>query len=296
MSVTSRSPTSRVSTNSKPGTYQRTMRRRSARRLYAVSLAAAAVPMAMHVQDARANITGFGDANWTFNNTATLIDPSTLELTQPVNSLANTAFNSVLQDITNFTASFTYMGTAGADLGGGGAADGIAFIVQNDTNGVGAVGGGGGALGYSGITNSAAFEINIYSPNNRGIANHSNGATGGYITVPGVDLLAAPVNVTIQYNGAYAKETITQGTNSAVFYGLSDLQTSVGGTSALVGFSGGTGGENAEQQVTNFSFVNGTNTAVTIGPDYHWYNADSRWTHHVALDSDTGHPRGIAST
>ena len=55
------------------------------------------------------------------------------------------------------------------------------------------------------MTNSAAFEINIYSPNNRGIANHTNGDTGGYLTVPGIDFLGGPVNVTIQYNGAYAK-------------------------------------------------------------------------------------------
>ena len=66
-------------------------------------------------------------------------------------------------------------------------ADGAAVIFQNDPRGATALGGGGGALGYSGITPSAAYQINVYAPNTIGTGVNINGATGGYTTT-------APVN------------------------------------------------------------------------------------------------------
>src|SRR5438874_1263676 len=78
-----------------------------------------------------------------------------------------------------------------------GFADGIAFILQNDARGTNTLGGGGGSLGYSGVTPSAAFEINVYTPQTRGFSNQINGATGGYSSPPGINFTNS-INVTLQ--------------------------------------------------------------------------------------------------
>lgn len=49
------------------------------------------------------------------------------------------------------------------DTGGGGGADGLAFVIQDAAAGVGAQGGGGCAIGYGGIERSLAIEIDTYA-------------------------------------------------------------------------------------------------------------------------------------
>ena len=48
-------------------------------------------------------------------------------------------------------------------------ADGLTVGFQNDPNGLAALGGGGGALGWQGSQNAAAMAINIYPPNTQGV-------------------------------------------------------------------------------------------------------------------------------
>jgi autotransporter-associated beta strand protein len=155
-----------------------------------------------------------------------------------------------------FTASFKY-----SDVTGGGA-DGTAFVLQNLS--ATAVGGGGGGLGYSGITPSLAFQINIYGPNNPGITVKTNGtagpppydATGNIntsVSGPGNEIL-----VTLSYDGANAYTvTLTQGSNTFTKtynpFTSGNLTSNVG-TNIWVGFTGGTGGAQAQQNVSNFTF------------------------------------------
>src|SRR5256885_7648015 len=133
--------------------------RSGGKRFCAVALAAAAVPVATQLK-ARADISGFGDgSNWTVNSNGifspTFNSPSDLTITDPQNGEATSVFFNDLQRDNNFTAKFHYNFLNGS----GNPADGVAFVVQNSAAGSNALGGGGGNLGYAGITNSAAFEI-----------------------------------------------------------------------------------------------------------------------------------------
>ena len=71
--------------------------------------------------------------------------------------------NAGRQDIVTFSTTFTYNLTSN----GSGPADGVTFLIQNDSRGLTALGAGGGALGYTGITPSLALGINVYSGNAR---------------------------------------------------------------------------------------------------------------------------------
>jgi len=67
----------------------------------------------------------------------------------------------------------TYTATGGWDFG----PTAPAVIFKNDPRGATALGGGGGGLGYSGITPSAAYQINVYPPNTVGTSTNVNGGT-----------------------------------------------------------------------------------------------------------------------
>src|ERR1019366_5320398 len=96
--------------------------------------------------------------NWTLQGTGTTpnISADVLTLTDNNANEAASAFYDIAQYVEGFNASFTYT------PGGTEAADGITFCVQNAAAGPAALGGGGGNLGYFGITKSQAFELNIY--------------------------------------------------------------------------------------------------------------------------------------
>jgi hypothetical protein len=250
---------------------------RQRKRFYRITLAAAAIPVCAQVEKAWADISGFGDGSqWGFNGNAVLISPTDLQLTDAVNGQTSSAWFNTVQRIDNFTAQFHYNFFNGS----GTPADGVTFAVQNAAAGTSALGGGGGGLGYSGIDTSAAFEINIYAPNGKGTAFQTGGATGGYIPAGAIDFLSTNgVNVILQYNGSFLKETLSQGTNTYSNNLAVDIVTAAGATNAIVGFTGATGGENSNQHVTNFSFVAGTNTAGPgPGADYHWVSLNENWT------------------
>jgi Bacterial lectin len=201
------------------------------------------------------NVSGPGDAT------------DVLQLTTATNGLATSYWYATPQDITNWVANFTY-----TDVSTGGA-DGITFTMQNQ--GTGALGGGGGALGYVGITNAAGDAFNIYGGNSgSGSQFNPTISAGGVPLTPTkstVNIASGhPMNVTLSYNQAdhAVVETITDSTTSAsqtrVFRNV-DLPTLVGGSNtALIGFTGATGGVNANQNVRNFTFTNGSAPAAPV--------------------------------
>jgi autotransporter-associated beta strand protein len=221
------------------------------------------------------NVTGFGGngTGWTLNSTAGNptgvpgIASDLLTITTNANGEASSVWNNTKVPVSqNFTVKYTYQATNGS----GNPADGVTFTLQNDTRGTAAVGGGGGALGYVGVTPSGAFAINIYNPNTRGIAVTAGGAQppAPYLTVGSVNLLnpttpssgGNPIDVTLVYDAGAATltaslaEETTTNTFTQVFTGI-NLATVTGGTTAFMGFTGATGGENATQQISNFSFT-----------------------------------------
>jgi fibronectin-binding autotransporter adhesin len=220
------------------------------------------------------SITGFGGTgtNWTVNSNAgafstnAAIAADVLTLTEKSNGLGRSAFLNTPQNIANgFTTSFVYQEAAG-----NGRADGVTFTIQNDPNGVNALGDAGGNLGYGtgngnpGIQNSAALEFNIYggAAGGVGTALGVNGIIPGNSTTGGVNIGSGdPIKVTLSYaaGGSSITETLFDQTTLQQFttsFALpSTLSGVVGGSNtALIGFTGATGGENALQTISQFAY------------------------------------------
>jgi hypothetical protein len=198
---------------------------------------------------AQAQIAGF--STFTLNGGATATS-SVLTVTDNGGSEARSAFFNTKQSVTAFNVNFVY--TASGDK----AADGAAFVLQNSGSGASALGAAGGSLGYSGITPSAAFELNLYGPNTTGAAFKTNGSTGGYAATGTVNIASGdPIAVVLSYNGSVLSATLTDQTTSATYSTayVTNLASVLGSSTAFVGFTGGTGGSAATQTISNFTFV-----------------------------------------
>ncbi len=202
-------------------------------------------------------------------------------------------FNDTPQMTSAWTASFVYQAT---DPQGLCFCDGTAFIIQNAPAGVLAqplsqlIG---GYFGYLGIPNSLAIEL---SPDSSGI-NPGGPGTGLYFgSTPQFShplLQAAPVLlnsqdpilVNVSYNGQLS-EQLTDTINGNVFsvnYGLVDLPSILGSSTAYVGFSGAFGLGDSTQTVSDFSFCDdgtcnpptypNTGVAPTPTPEPNFYGA-----------------------
>ena len=197
---------------------------------------------------------------WTTNQSGTFttaeIGQGLLTLTDGANNEARSFFCNTPQGVGGFGASFTYQ------AGGNKGADGIAFILQRDPRGATALGAGGGNLGVSGISPSFELEFNIYSGSGDGLGygvfvngNIGPNASPGNINLGG----GHPIGVTLFYDGqATLSLTFTDTVASAFFrtnLNVGSVTNTVGGGTAFVGFSGGTGGANSIQTVTNFTFI-----------------------------------------
>ena len=220
------------------------------------------------VEDAISVVNGATSLNtngqfWTVNGGAA-IDSDVLTLTDGLNNEARSSFYNAPLYIGAFVASFTYQATVGS----GALADGAAFILQNDPHGPTALGGTGGDLGVSGIEPSAEFDFNLYSgqitstapPLTVGTAFHVNGANNfRYTTTSPVNLASGhPINVVVNYANGVAQLTLTDTTASTTFttnLNVGNLPSLLGSDTAYVGFSGATGGYNANQSVSNFWFA-----------------------------------------
>jgi hypothetical protein len=141
-------------------------------------------------------------------------------------------------------------------------ADGMTFTIQGSS--VWALGSGGGGLGYQGIPSSVAVKFDLY--NNAGEGTDSTGLyTGGAApTVPSIDLSSTGINLHsgdtmhahMVYDGTNLTmtltDTVTNATVTEVF--AVNIPSMVGGTTAYIGFTGGTGGFSATQNVLSWTY------------------------------------------
>ncbi|MBN2474266.1 MAG: PEP-CTERM sorting domain-containing protein [Pirellulales bacterium] len=207
------------------------------------------------------DITGFGDgSSFQLNRAASTppeipaITAGTLQLTSAINDQAASAFYTTPQDVTAFTYEFDYQM---AGFSGGQPADGMVMVFHNSPSAEFAIGGAGGGIGYSGITPSTGLVFNIYEPNVRGYGLLSNGTvTTPFQATGNLDLASTNViHNTVRYDGTTlrvdSQDTVTGATSSASW--AVDIQGQVGGSTAYVGFTGATGGENADQFISNFT-------------------------------------------
>jgi hypothetical protein len=196
---------------------------------------------------------------WTLNaqaNGAPILTNGILRITENLGSESRQAWYNTKVDVSRFLVQFTYTDVTGGTAG----ADGITFMIQGV--GTGAMGGGGGSLGASGITPSVDLALNIYhgtTPPGPAIGwNLNGGSATPTATAPLVlDNGSHPIKVVIYYDGTTAKAWLTDataGTAAPVISTVANIPAAVGNP-AYVGFTGATGGAQAAQEISNFSFA-----------------------------------------
>jgi len=207
---------------------------------------------------------GFNGSGWTFNGSATVAN-DVVTLTPAQNDQRGSLFfnTAIPTNLAGFQVHFTYKATGPLNN----SADGITLILQNDPRGLSALGDAGGALGYAGgaaVTNSAGLALNIYPGNAQNGPKGIAACAGGYINFPYTDVAPVtldsgnPIDVNLTYDGntvtAVLAEQGTANTRTLSFF-VGSLPSLITGNAAYLGFTGSTGGVNARQDVSNFSFT-----------------------------------------
>jgi Legume lectin domain/Chitobiase/beta-hexosaminidase C-terminal domain/Fn3 associated len=201
-------------------------------------------------------------------NGATKVNSNNLELTDGGSYEAGSAFWTTPVNIQAFTTNFTFQLSSAV-------ADGFTFTIQDA--GTTALGNLGGGLGYGvnpnsgttgGIANSVAVKFDIYSNSGEGSDSTGVFTDGAAPTNPAVNLTSSGVvlssgdtiSAQLVYNGTTLTlnltDTVTNKTFSQAF--TINIPTTVGASTAYVGFTGGTGGSTAIQNIKTWTFTSGT--------------------------------------
>jgi hypothetical protein len=188
------------------------------------------------------------------NGSATLAG-SAIELTNGGTNEAGSAFFTTPVNVQSFNTDFDFQLTNAK-------ADGFTFTIQNA--GPTALGSLGGSLGYQHITKSVAVKFDLYSNAGEGADSTGIYTDGAIPTLPGIDLTDTGINLhsgdmmhaNLVYDGEALTLTITDLVTSATWsYPFTiDIPDTVGGSTAYVGFTGGSGGLTATQQILNWTF------------------------------------------
>ena len=203
----------------------------------------------------------------TLNGSAVNSDDSRLQLTTGATFQAGSAFSNAPVNVQSFVSDFTFQLSGSAPL-----ADGITFTIQ--ATGPTALGPSGGGLGYGpatpnvtvgGIPHSIAVKFDVY--NNAGEGYDSTGiyVNGASPSTPAVNLTGSGIvlgsgdtlSAHVVYDGTYLYLTIKNPVNGGVYVGrfAINIPTTLGATSAYVGFTGGTGGLAASQKILTWTFT-----------------------------------------
>ncbi len=235
---------------------------------------------------AQAQIDGFHDGvGFTVNHTSNIVPVVSnlvFQATDDGIGEALSIYYNTKQDITNWTADFTYRTVHGSG------SDGFTFNLQNQ--GLTALGNDGAGLGYgdngngslqTGITPSAAIVFNIVPSHGIGTNFATDGADpliNGYLPTGNVDISSGdPIAVHLVYDGATLRETLTDTVTNAVFQTSyqTNLVSVLGGSTAYVGFTGATGGGVSVQQISDFEFTPGIVTE-TLSSYLLWNNVNGQ--------------------
>ena len=202
-----------------------------------------------------------------------------LRLTNDLNQSSSAfLFNSVsLSNLASFSAAFEFQITDPqgiSDVDGQGA-DGIAFLVQSNSNSVGGLG---GRIGYGDIDNSLAIEFDTWGNNwwDYNDGNHVGINLNGIMV--SIDKIAinerlnnaAVWSAWIDYNGIQdlLEVRLSQGTSRPINPILSafaiDLVSILGTTDAYIGFTSGTGSAGGDHDILSFVFDDDYNPITTI--------------------------------
>ena len=206
---------------------------------------------------------GFPNASGLQLNGSAKVTGGSLEVTDGKTGEGNSVFWTTPVNIQNFTTNFSFQLLSAQ-------ADGFTFVMQNA--GPTVVGASGGSLGYGtgsgGIQNSVAIKFDIF--NNDGEGTDSTGIylDGANPTLPAVDLTSSGIVLSsgdtiaaqLSYDGTTLTlnltDMVTGDTFSHAF--TVDIPGTVGANTAYAGFTGGTGGLAAIQNINTWSFAAGS--------------------------------------
>jgi hypothetical protein len=206
--------------------------------------------------------TGFTAGAVVMNGNAQL-NGSVLQLTDGNQFEASSAWYATRVNVQNFVTDFTFQVTPGTT------ADGFTFALQ--ANSTAALGVAGGPLGYGldssnstgGIPNSVAVKFDLYDNFGEGIDSTGLYVNGASPTIPFVDMTGSGIDlhsgdlfdVHMTYGGGSLAMTITDTVTNAVFTHTwtIDIPTTIGATTAYAGFTGGTGGVTATQNILTWT-------------------------------------------
>lgn len=210
---------------------------------------------------------GFTASGLQLNGGAT-INGNRLQLTDGGNSEARSAFYTSPVNIQRFTTEFDFQLTwAGAD--------GFTFTIQgNDPTALGSLGGG---LGYGpepnyhisyterSIPRSVAVKFDLFDNSGEGANTTGLFLNGATPTKPAIDLSTAGINLhsgdtyraRLVYDGSILGLTLTDLNDPTKTFSTNftvDIPAQVGGSTAYVGFTAGTGANSAIQEILNWNF------------------------------------------
>lgn len=224
---------------------------------------------------AQADITGFNNLNgWTYKQgdggVASPFGQDFIQITTGGASQVRNVWHNTPQNISEFTATFTYRA---ANIGAAATRQGVSFIIQTDSRGTDALGTGFNAsgFGFDGITPSAAVTIELNTgPGLSYTGFYQNGVIGGGSanTSPLNAFQGRDIDVSIVYNGISLAVSMHDSVNTfpTVNYIVSpSFASTLGSTTALVGFGASTGAQNGcDQFISNFRFTVPTPATATL--------------------------------
>ena len=209
---------------------------------------------------------GFNFSGMALNGNAT-VNSSRLQLTDGESGESASAWYSTQVNVQNFTQDFSFQLTNPN-------ADGITFTIENA--GSTALGGSGGWLGYAPIASSVAVKFDLYNNAGEGVDSTGLYVNGAIPYVPATDMTSSGVNlhsgdvfnVHMVYGGSTLTMQITDASTlqSFVTSWTIDIPGTAGGPMAYTGFTGGTGGETATQEILDWSFVSAYAPPASPGP------------------------------
>ena len=214
---------------------------------------------------------GFDSTNLAINGSAS-INGGRLRLTDGGSGETSSVWYTTPVNAQAFTQDFSFQLTNAV-------ADGITFTIQKA--GTAAIGPGGAGLGYGastptgnlGIPTSVAIKFDIYNNFGEGMDSTGMYTEGASPTIPAVDMSNSGIdlgngdiyNVHMTYDGF----TLTMTMTDTATYGMFtqswqiDIPTTIGGTTAYIGFTGASGAGTAIQDILNWTFA--SPTAINYG-------------------------------
>lgn len=219
-----------------------------------------AVIASLLTASASADIVGFNGLHpslWDYNQAdsgtnADMPNPELLRLTNQGSQQIRSVFYRTRQDVTAFTASFTYRASLSNNVSAG-----ACIVLHNDSRGAAAISDSSFGLGYAGIGNSVAIVLDLVD-DRTGVM--TGGVMGNTNALGTIDLASGhDIAVTLSYSDGFLTQqmvdTVTGASFTRNYIGL-DLTGFLGGNQAFVGFGAATGTwTSADQYFSDFRFT-----------------------------------------